>query len=158
MHVGEVVLALDGADLVVYEVAAGVEVAPLDLGDEVILAEEGVELDDLGDLRVFAGLEEIEGTGLTLAPLSDDSWTAGDTVALPADDRSPAQSRRIAVGKAAARFFAACTATDNDSRSPAVSSRLSSGSTGRHATATPDPWKNRSEIIGPLNNASNDTP
>src|SRR5581483_6214032 len=43
--------ALDGADLVDDDVAQRVEVRPLDLRDEVVLAEEGVELHDLGDLE-----------------------------------------------------------------------------------------------------------
>src|SRR5688500_9209774 len=46
-----VVDALDGADLVDDDVAERVEVGGLELGDEVVLAEEGVQLDDLGHLE-----------------------------------------------------------------------------------------------------------
>jgi hypothetical protein len=41
-------------------------------------------IDDLGDLRVLAGLEDIDATGLVVAPLFDASVRPGDEVRLPA--------------------------------------------------------------------------
>jgi hypothetical protein len=40
-------------------------------------------IEDLGDLRVYGAMEEIDATGLTLAPLFDPAVKAGDEVALP---------------------------------------------------------------------------
>jgi tetratricopeptide (TPR) repeat protein len=59
-------------------------------------------IDDLGDLRVFGGLEEIEATGLTVIPLSDDKLTAGSAVTLPPDFRWKPGGPAVAPGQPAA--------------------------------------------------------
>jgi hypothetical protein len=48
-------------------------------------------IEDLGDLRVYGALEEIDATGLTLAPAFEPAAKAGDEVALPdwSASRSP---------------------------------------------------------------------
>ena len=60
-------------------------------------AVQALRIEDLGDLRVFAGMETIDAAGLVLAP--SQGWTAGDTVSVPdwADFRS---ERIIAPGSA----------------------------------------------------------
>ena len=44
-------------------------------------AVQAMRIEDLGDLRVFTGLETIEATGLVLAPNA--GWKAGESVAMP---------------------------------------------------------------------------
>jgi len=56
-------------------------------------------IDDVGDLRTMGGLRTIDGTGMTVVPLVDDSVAAGQTVDLP-EWRARATST-IAVGQAA---------------------------------------------------------
>ncbi|HEU4786536.1 MAG TPA: hypothetical protein VFS57_03985, partial [Gemmatimonadaceae bacterium] len=58
-------------------------------------------IDDLGDLRIFSGLTEIDGTGLTVAPLFDPSLQAGAEVALPRDWAEVQPPRTISVGEPA---------------------------------------------------------
>lgn len=57
-------------------------------------------IEDLGDLRVYAALEEIDATGLTLAPNYLPSARPGDPVVLP-DWRSTPPPTTIAVGQPA---------------------------------------------------------
>ncbi len=45
---------------------------------------QALRVEDLGDLRVFAGLETIDARGLTLAPLAGPATRPGDEVVLPA--------------------------------------------------------------------------
>lgn len=59
-------------------------------------------IEDLGDLRVFAGLEEIDATGLTAVPLFDEELKPGEEVGLPADFAMKRRSRTITVGEPAA--------------------------------------------------------
>jgi hypothetical protein len=60
-------------------------------------------IEDMGDLRVFSGLEEIDARDLIAAPLADDSLEVGDTVRLPADVPSAGPLKpRIAAGQPAA--------------------------------------------------------
>jgi tetratricopeptide (TPR) repeat protein len=59
-------------------------------------------IEDLGDLRVASGLEEIDASGLTVAPLFDDALKAGAEVSLPDEFTSKEQKRTIAVGEPAA--------------------------------------------------------
>jgi len=60
-------------------------------------------IEDLGDLRVYAAIEEIDARGLTLAPNFLPSATPGDTVALP-DWTSARPQATIEVGQSA-RFL-----------------------------------------------------
>jgi hypothetical protein len=57
-------------------------------------------IEDLGDLRGYAALEEVDGTGLTLVPDFLPTARAGDTVTLP-DWRVTPSRRTIAVGQPA---------------------------------------------------------
>ena len=57
-------------------------------------------IEDLGDLRGYAALEEIDGTGLTLAPDFLPTARAGDTVTLPDWSATPSRAS-IAVGQPA---------------------------------------------------------
>ena len=57
-------------------------------------------IEDLGDLRGYAALEEIDGTGLTLAPDFQPTARVGDTVTLPDGSATPARAT-IAVGQPA---------------------------------------------------------
>ena len=60
-------------------------------------AVQALRIEDLGDLRVFAGLETIEAAGLVLAP--NQGWKAGETVTVP--DWSTFRSERaVAPGSA----------------------------------------------------------
>jgi hypothetical protein len=59
-------------------------------------AVQAFRVEDLGDLRVFAGLETIDATGLVLAP---GSWAAGDEVRVP-DWAAFRAARPLAVGSA----------------------------------------------------------
>ncbi len=52
-------------------------------------------IDDVGDLRVFGGLETVDATGLTMAPLFDAGLKVGDQVTLP--DWSAWKGNTIAV-------------------------------------------------------------
>jgi hypothetical protein len=96
-------------------IVAGTGVAPF-LGDVGVTVTRGVRTDaggrevvltgrieDLGDLRVYGALDEIDATGLTLAPAFDPAVKAGDQVTLPDWSRSPAPTT-ISVGQPA-RFF-----------------------------------------------------
>jgi tetratricopeptide (TPR) repeat protein len=69
-------------------------------GPRQVLLPMGIE--DLGDLRVFAGLEEIEATGLTLVPLLDETWQPDLEIALPPDFATARLSRTIAPEQPAA--------------------------------------------------------
>ena len=57
-------------------------------------------IEDLGDLRTYAALDEIDGTGLTLAPDFLPAARPGDTVRLPDWGAAPARAT-IAVGQPA---------------------------------------------------------
>jgi hypothetical protein len=57
-------------------------------------------IEDLGDLRVLGAMHEIDGTGLTLAPLFQEDVQAGATVTLP-DWSSRPQGATIAPGQPA---------------------------------------------------------
>jgi hypothetical protein len=57
-------------------------------------------IDDLGDLRVLGGLEDIDATGLIVAPLVDTSVKAGDEVKLPGGTPDP-HAAHVAVGEPA---------------------------------------------------------
>jgi hypothetical protein len=63
----------------------------------------GGRIEDLGDLRGYAALEEIDGTGLTLAPDFQPAAQPGDTVTLPDWSAAPARTT-VAVGQPA-RFL-----------------------------------------------------
>lgn len=58
-------------------------------------------IDDLGDLRTYSGLTEIDATGLTVAPLFDPSLKVGAEVSLPADWSAIKPPRTIAAGQQA---------------------------------------------------------
>jgi hypothetical protein len=58
-----------------------------------------LSLEDLGDLRVFSGLEEIDGKGLMAAPLFDPKLVVGAEVAI--DPKSIRSKRPLAVGQEA---------------------------------------------------------
>jgi hypothetical protein len=60
---------------------------------------------DVGDLRVFGALEEIDGTGLTLTPAFDDKARDGDLVALP--DWATWRGSVVAPGQPGALFLLA---------------------------------------------------
>ena len=53
-------------------------------------------IEDLGDLRVYGAIEEIDGTDLVAVPLRDRPVTEGDLIALPSER---AANDRIAVGE-----------------------------------------------------------
>ena len=59
-------------------------------------------IDDLGDLRVFSGLEEIDAQGLTVVPLDDETLSPGGQITLPAEVAPKAQRRTILPGQPAA--------------------------------------------------------
>jgi tetratricopeptide (TPR) repeat protein len=61
-----------------------------------------LRIEDLGDLRVFAGLEEIDAAGLTAVPIFDAALEPGQEVTLPHGFASRRQQRPIEVGQAAA--------------------------------------------------------
>ena len=60
-------------------------------------AVQSLRIEDLGDLRVYAGLETIEAAGLVLAP--SQGWKAGETVSVP-DWTAFRSERAIAPGSA----------------------------------------------------------
>jgi hypothetical protein len=60
----------------------------------------GGRIEDLGDLRGYAALEEVDGTGLTLVPDFQPTARVGDTVTLPDWSLRPARAT-IAVGQPA---------------------------------------------------------
>ena len=64
---------------------------------------------DLGDLRVFGALEDIDATGLTATPAFDDAAREGDLVRMP--DWSAWQGATIAVGQPGALFLLAPAST-----------------------------------------------
>jgi hypothetical protein len=59
-------------------------------------------IEDLGDLRVFSGLEEIDAKGLTVVPLYDDGLASGDEITLPPNVASRPLRGTIAPGQPAA--------------------------------------------------------
>ena len=60
---------------------------------------------DLGDLRVFGALEDIDATGLTATPAFDDAAREGDLLRMP--DWSAWKGATIAVGQPGALFLLA---------------------------------------------------
>jgi hypothetical protein len=60
---------------------------------------------DIGDLRVYGALEEIDGTGLAAAPAFDDRAAEGDLLRLP--DWSAWQGATLSVGQPGALFLLA---------------------------------------------------
>ena len=60
---------------------------------------------DLGDLRTYGALEDIEGTGLTVTPAFDPQAAVGDTLRLP--DWSAWQGPTLTVGQPGALFLLA---------------------------------------------------
>ena len=60
-------------------------------------------IEDLGDLRVYGALDEIDATGLTLAPAFDAAVKAGDEIALP--DWTTSKPQATILPGQPARFF-----------------------------------------------------
>lgn len=56
-------------------------------GERKLLMQTRIE--ELGDLSTFGGMEVIDASGLTVAPLLDEKVKSGDTVVLPADWSTP---------------------------------------------------------------------
>ena len=74
---------------------------------------------DLGDLRVFGALEDIDATGLTATPAFDDAAREGDLVRMP--DWSAWQGATIAVGQPGALFLLAPASTGTPTASATAS-------------------------------------
>ena len=70
---------------------------------------------DLGDLRVFGALEDIDATGLTATPAFDDAAREGDLLRMP--DWSAWKGPTIAVGQPGALFLLAPVSTGAATRS-----------------------------------------
>jgi len=64
---------------------------------------------DIGDLRVYGALEDIDATGLTVAPAFDDRAAEGDLVRLP--DWSAWRGPTLTVGQPGALFLLAPTSS-----------------------------------------------
>jgi hypothetical protein len=74
---------------------------------------------DLGDLRVFGALEDIDATGLTATPAFDDAAREGDLVRMP--DWSAWQGPTITVGQPGALFLLAPVSKGTPADSATVS-------------------------------------
>jgi hypothetical protein len=72
-------------------------------GDGPRRLEIGARIADLGDLRVYGALEDVDGTGLTATPAFDDRAQEGDVVRLP--DWSAWRGATISVGQPGALFL-----------------------------------------------------
>ena len=105
-------------------IAAGTSVAPFvgDIGVNTSRAlaadgprrlQIGARIADLGDLRVFGTLEDIDATGLTATPAFDDAAREGDVVRMP--DWSVWRGPTIAVGQPGALFLLAPTSPMSES-------------------------------------------
>jgi hypothetical protein len=70
-------------------------------------------IDDLGDLEPFGALEEIDATGLVVAPLFDVSIKVGDRITLPDWAVTPA-AQVVAVGQPAALLLLRSIAATSD--------------------------------------------
>ena len=102
-------------------IAAGTGVAPfvgdiglntsraLAGGDGPRRIQVGARIADLGDLRVFGALEDIDATGLTATPAFDDTAREGDLLRMP--DWSAWKGPTIAVGQPGALFLLAPAST-----------------------------------------------
>src|SRR5205085_12398753 len=75
---------------------------------------------DLGDLRVFGALEDVEAAGLTATPAFDDAAREGDLVRMP--DWSTWRGSTIAVGEPAALFLLAPASGGTPAGSATISS------------------------------------
>jgi hypothetical protein len=116
-------------------IAAGTGVAPftgdiglntsrtLASGDGPRRLEVAARIADLGDLRVFGTLEDIDATGLTATPAFDDTAREGDLLRMP--DWSAWQGATIAVGQPGAVFLLAPASPGVAGTSPATASALS---------------------------------
>jgi hypothetical protein len=72
-------------------------------GDGPRRLEIGARIADLGDLRVYGALEDVDGTGLTATPAFDDRAQEGDVVRMP--DWSAWRGATISVGQPGALFL-----------------------------------------------------
>jgi hypothetical protein len=91
-------------------------------GDGPRRLEMAARIADLGDLRVFGTLEDIDGTGLTVTPAFDGAAREGDVVRMP--DWTAWQGPTIAVGQPGTLFLLAPVGTAATSSS-AIKSPLS---------------------------------
>jgi len=130
-------------------IAAGTGVAPFvgDIGLNTSRAlaadgprrlQVGARIADLGDLRVFGTLEDIDATGLTATPAFDDAAREGDVVRMP--DWSAWRGPTIAVGQPGALFLLAPVSSG---ASRGASSGTPSGATSGSAGASPlsESWR-----------------
>jgi Zinc carboxypeptidase len=78
---------------------------------------------DLGDLRVFGALEDIDATGLTATPAFDDTAREGDLLRMP--DWSAWKGPTIAVGQPGALFLLAPASTGTPAGPATASHSLS---------------------------------
>jgi hypothetical protein len=88
---------------------------------------------DIGDLRVYGALEDIDATGLTVAPAFDDQAAEGDLVRLP--DWSAWRGATVSVGQPGALFLLA------PSSSPPAASAATSPSVSTDTTSLSENWR-----------------